>query len=86
MLGRLNFTMKLQVVIILTIFLVAMSTATILAQGRQSRTGSAKAAYGFPSERYSTKKKSKKKKKKKQRKPPNKNASPLYRKRDPWVN
>jgi hypothetical protein len=78
---------KLQVVILFTIFLMAMSAVTLLAQGNPSRTRGAQAAYGYPTERYSTKKKSKKKKKKhRQPAKKNKNAAPLYRKKNPWVN
>lgn len=79
---------KLQVVTLLTIFLVAMSASSLFAQrrpGRAGKTGSARAAYGFSTERYQAKKK-KAKKKKKQHKSPNKDAAPRDRKRSPWVN
>ncbi|HTE32317.1 MAG TPA: hypothetical protein VK666_18175 [Chryseolinea sp.] len=79
---------KLQVVIIFTLFLIAMSAVTLLAQGNPTRTRGAKAAYGYPTERYSPKKAKKSKKKKKHRQPAkkNKNAAPQYRKKNPWVN
>jgi hypothetical protein len=87
---RLEHMRKLQIVTLFIIFLVALSLTSVQAQRRQERTGSAKAAYGkaveqFPSKRKA-KKKSKKSRKKKDRKSSNKNAAPLYRKRDPWVN
>jgi len=70
--------------------MMALSVISVHAQRRQERTGSAKAAYGKAVEQFATKKKakkrSKKSKKKKVRKSSKKNAAPLYRKRDPWVN
>lgn len=73
---------NLKIITILTVFLVAMSATSLLAQGRQARTGSAKAAYGYPTGEYKSKKK-----KKKQRKPPKrKGKAPLYRKKNPWAN
>jgi len=62
-------------------FLIAMSATSLLAQGRQTRTSSARAAYGYPTE-Y----KSKKKKKKQRKAPKRKAATPLFRKKNPWVN
>jgi hypothetical protein len=68
---------------ILIIFLVAMSATSLLAQGRQTRTSSAKAAYGYPADH---KVKKKKKKAKKSKTPKKKGKQPLYRKKSPWVN
>jgi hypothetical protein len=79
---------NLKVITIFTVFLIAMSGANLLAQGRQSNTSSARAAYGYPSTDFKAKKK-KKTKKKKQRKATKKktnSAQPLYRKKNPWAN
>ncbi|HEX6892118.1 MAG TPA: hypothetical protein VF141_15530 [Chryseolinea sp.] len=72
---------NLQIIAIITLFLVSMS-ATSNAQRRDSRTRSAQAAYGYPSEFKASKKKAKKQKKAARRKA----KSPLYRKKSPWVN
>jgi hypothetical protein len=74
---------NLKFVTFLTVLVVAISCTNLLAQGRDSRSGSAQAAYG-----YSTKSKPKVKKKKKQRKSPKRKskAAPLYRKKNPWAN
>ncbi|MEJ7646239.1 MAG: hypothetical protein WKF87_16705 [Chryseolinea sp.] len=78
---------KLQVIILFVIFLMAVSGASVSAQRRSERTGSAKAAYGKAVEQFPTKKKAKKRSKKsKKHKASNKKTAPLYRKRDPWVN
>ena len=79
---------NLKVITIFTIFLIAMSGSSLLAQGRQSNTSSARAAYGYPSSDYKAKKKKKSKKKTKQRKATKKKNStqPLYRKKNPWAN
>lgn len=82
---RFKFMRKLQFVTLFAIFLMVMSASTLFAQGRDTRTGSAKAAYGYPAERFSAKKK-KAKKRKKQPKTRNKKSTPLYRKKSPWVN
>jgi len=72
----------LKTVSILIFFLVVMSATSLLAQGRQTRTSSAKAAYGYPADH-----KAKKKKKSKKRKAPKKKGKqPLSRKKSPWVN
>lgn len=75
---------NLKVITIITVFLVAMSATSLLAQKRPSeRTSSAKAAYGYPTEKFKAKKK---KKEKKQRKVPKRKAkTPLYRKKNPWA-
>ena len=82
---------KLKVIAIFTVFLIVLSGSSLLAQGRQSNTSSARAAYGYPSTDYKAKKnkkKNKKKKKTKQRKATKKTNStqPLYRKKNPWAN
>lgn len=82
---------RLRVVILSIVFLLALPASTLFAQNnnKQYKTGSAKAAYGYPTESYRTKKKAKKNKKKKKSKQPksrNKNGEPLYRKKSPWVN
>ena len=79
---------NLKVITIITIFLIVGSAINALAQGRESRTGSAKAAYGYPAGEYKSVKK-KKKKKKKQRKAKKskskKGKQPLYRNKNPWA-
>lgn len=92
LLPRFNDMTRLPIVILLALVLAALSGSALFAQGRQARTGSAKAAYGYPVENYySTKKKAKKKarkkaKKKKVKQPkPKKDATSPSRKRDPWV-
>lgn len=74
---------NLKVIAIITVFLVALSATSLLAQKRPSeRTSSAKAAYGYPTEKF----KAKKKKKEKKRKAPKRKAkTPLYRKKNPWA-
>jgi hypothetical protein len=85
LLPRFNDMRRLPIVILLTLILALTSGSALFAQRRQARTGSAKAAYGYPVENYSKKKKAKKKRKKQQPKPAKKNETPLSRKRDPWV-
>lgn len=82
---------RLRVVLLSLIFLLALPASKLCAQNnnKQYRTGSAKAAYGYPADTYRSKKKVKKSKKKKKAKQPksrNKNGQPLYRKKSPWVN
>ena len=56
---------NLKVITIITVLLVTLSSTSLLAQRRNpGNTSGARAAYGFPTERY----KAKKKKQKKQRK------------------
>ena len=56
---------NLKVITIIAVFLVALSSTSLTAQRRNpGNTSGARAAYGFPTERY----KAKKKKQKKQRK------------------
>lgn len=80
---------NLKVIAIITILLITTSAINLLAQGRQSNTRGAKAAYGFPSDYNYKAKKKKKSKKKKQRKTvisKGKAKQPLYRKKNPWAN
>ena len=78
---------NLKVITIFTIFLIAMSGSSLLAQGRQSNTSSARAAYGYPSSDYKGKKKKSKKKTKQRKASKKKNSTqPLYRKKNPWAN
>jgi hypothetical protein len=77
---------NLKVIAIVTIFLIVASVIVTNAQGRQSRTSSAKAAYGYPTGEYQTQKKKKKKKQRKARKSKPKGKQPLYRKKNPWAN
>jgi len=72
----------LKIVTILTLALIVISASKPLAQARQSRTGSAKAAYGYPTE-FNTK--SKKKKEKKRKAPKRKTKAPITRQRNPWA-
>jgi hypothetical protein len=80
---------NLKVITIITVLLVILSSTGLLAQRRNpGNTSSARAAYGFPTERYKAKKK-KQKKQKKQRKVKKtklKPSQPGYRKKNPWVN
>lgn len=70
-------------VTIITIFLITMSSTSVFAQGRQTRTSSAKAAYGYPSEFNSKKKKKKKQQRQATKK---KKKQPISRQKSPWVN
>jgi len=74
---------NLQIITIITLFLISLS-ATSHAQGRRDgRTRSAQAAYGYPSEFKTSKKKAKKQKKAAKRKA----KTPINRnKKSPWVN
>ncbi len=76
---------KLHLVVILTV-LVSFAFGTEAFAQKAQRTGSAKAAYGYPAEmgpaRSSKKKKSKKKK---SRKSVKKSKAPLERRGGPWV-
>jgi len=74
---------NLRIIAIITFLLLAMSL-TGKAQNRDSRTRSAQAAYGYPSEFRASKKKAKKQKKVARRKA----KTPRYRteKKSPWVN
>ena len=76
---------NLKAITIITVFLIGMSATSLLAQGNQTRTSSAKAVYGYPGE-YKTKKKKKKQSKAPKRKAKSKGKAPLYRKKNPWVN
>ena len=80
------FMKNLKVITIIIIFLVALSSTSLLAQRRNpGNTSSARAAYGFPTGQY----KAKKKKQKKQRKAKarkKKPSEPAYRKKNPWAN
>lgn len=75
----------LKVIIIATIFLVVASGTSLIAQGRQTRTAAAKAAYGYPTGEFKVKKKQKHRKKK-HKKAKAKNKQPAYRKKNPWAN
>jgi hypothetical protein len=78
---------NLKVITIIAIFLIVGSAINVLAQGRSSRTGSAKAAYGYPDTEYKSAKKKKKKKKQRKAKKskPKKGKQPLYRNKNPWA-
>lgn len=77
---------KLKVITIITIFLIVGSAINVLAQGRESRSGSAKAAYGYPTGEYKSVKKKKKKKQRKAKKSKSKKGKqPLYRNKNPWA-
>jgi hypothetical protein len=77
---------NLKVITILTVFLVTLSSASVLAQRRSpGNTSSARAAYGFPTGQYKAKKK-KQKKQRKAKKSKKKPSQPAYRKKNPWVN
>jgi len=72
---------KLPIIFLITLFLLSTSR-TALAQSA-TRTRSAQAAYGYPSEFKTSKKKAKKQKKAAKRKA----KSPINRqKKSPWVN
>jgi len=75
---------NLKVIAVMTLFLLAMSATSLLAQNRHGRTSGAKAAYGYPTAEFSSKKKKKKQKKHKAAK--RRGTQPLYRKKNPWVN
>ena len=51
----------LKIITILTVFFIALSATSPLAQGKQTKTSSAKAAYGYQTEFKSNSKKKKKK-------------------------
>ena len=72
-----------RLIAIITVFLIGISVSG-KAQNRDSRTRSAQAAYGYPSEFRASKKKAKKQKKAAKRKA----KAPRYRneKKSPWVN
>jgi hypothetical protein len=77
---------NLKVITILIVFLVALSSTSLLAQRRNpGNTSGAKAAYGFPTGQYKSKKK-KQKKQRKVKKSKTKPSQPAYRKKNPWVN
>jgi hypothetical protein len=72
---------KLSIIFLITLFVVSMSR-TALAQAA-TKTRSAQAAYGYPSEFKASKKKAKKQKKAAKRKA----KTPINRsKKSPWVN
>jgi hypothetical protein len=75
----------LKVIIVAAIFLVVVSGSSLMAQGRQTRTAAAKAAYGYPTGEFKAKKK-KKHRKKRQKSAKAKNKQPAYRKKNPWAN
>ncbi len=76
---------KLHLIGILTVFVSFTFGVDALAQKAQ-RTGSAKAAYGYPAEMGPAKSSKKKKsKKKKSRKSVKKSKAPLERRGGPWV-
>ncbi|HET6541225.1 MAG TPA: hypothetical protein VFG46_12120 [Chryseolinea sp.] len=76
---------NLRVITIITVLLVTLSCTSLLAQRRNpGNTSSARAAYGFPTERYKAKKK--KQKQRKAKKSKKKPSQPAYRKKNPWVN
>ena len=77
---------RLKIITVLTVFLVALSTTSVLAQRRPENTRSAQAAYGYPAGGHKVKKSKKKKKQKKARKPKKQASSPAYRKKNPWAN
>ncbi|MEO5977921.1 MAG: hypothetical protein ABIS36_10665 [Chryseolinea sp.] len=84
---------KLSVITATIIFLIALSATSVSAQFKRT-SSSERAAYGLPSETFSTKKHQKRRKsnkkrhksKKKKDQPANKNKKPLFRKKSPWVN
>jgi hypothetical protein len=77
---------NLKAITIITVLLVTLSSTGLLAQRRNpGNTSSARAAYGFPTERYTAKKK-KQKKQRKAKKSKKKPSQPAYRKKNPWVN
>lgn len=73
----------LKFIVIITVFFITMSSTNLFAQGRQTRTSSAKAAYGYPTE-YNSKKK--KKKKQPRKAPKRKKKTPISKQKSPWVN
>ena len=72
----------LKVIPIFTVFFIALSATSPLAQGKQTKTSSAKAAYGYPTEFNS---KSKKKKTKQRKAPKRKTKAPINRQKNPWA-
>jgi hypothetical protein len=80
---------NLKVIIIVTVFLVAISAPNVMAQGKSLRSRGAQAAYGYPSDyNYKAKKKKKAKRKKQPKAKKNKadKKQPAYRKKNPWAN
>jgi len=75
-----------KVIAVIIVFLMAISATSLLAQGRQTRTRGAKAAYGYPTGEFKSTKKKKKLKQRKSPKRKSKGAEPLYRKKNPWAN
>jgi hypothetical protein len=72
----------LKIITILAVFFMVFSATSLLAQGKQTKTSSAKAAYGYPTEYNS---KSKKKKKKQRKAPKRKTKAPINRQKNPWA-
>jgi hypothetical protein len=73
---------KLTFLVLVTFFLVSITSSRLMAQSA-TKTRSAQAAYGYPSEFKASKKKAKKQKKKARKKA----KQPINRnKKSPWVN
>lgn len=80
---------NLKLIAIGIVFLLAGSSANLMAQRRNpGNTSSARAAYGLPTGQYKAKKKQKKQKKQRKAKTRKKKSGgdPAYRKKNPWVN
>jgi hypothetical protein len=78
---------NLRVITVIIVLLVTLSSTSLLAQRRNpGNTSGARAAYGFPTERYKAKKKKQKKQRKVKARKKKKSAEPAFRKKNPWVN